>query len=86
VLPGRVRRLAPGHLAGRHVEQPGDARVALQEYDLAVPQDARRPLAKAWFALGLLHVIASLVWGVLQVLGLVALALLVWWLFFKKDD
>ena len=39
-----------------------------------------------WFALGLLHVIASLVWGVLQVLGLIALALLVWWLFFKKDD
>jgi dolichol kinase len=39
-----------------------------------------------WFVLGLLHVIASLVWGILQVLGLVALALLVWWLFFKKDD
>jgi len=39
-----------------------------------------------WLALGLLHVIASLVWGVVQVLGLVALALLVWWLFFKKDD
>ena len=39
-----------------------------------------------WLALGLLHVIASLVWGVLQVLGLIALALLVWWLFFKKDD
>ena len=40
----------------------------------------------AWFVLGLLHVIASLVWGVIQVLGLVALAILVWWLFFKKDD
>ena len=39
-----------------------------------------------WLVLGLLHVIASLVWGVIQVLGLVALALLVWWLFFKKDD
>jgi len=39
-----------------------------------------------WLVLGLLHVIASLVWGVVQVLGLVALALLVWWLFFKKDD
>jgi len=39
-----------------------------------------------WFALGLLHVIASLLWGVVQVVGLVALALLVWWLFFKKDD
>ena len=39
-----------------------------------------------WLALGLLHVIASLVWGIVQVLGLVALALLVWWLFFKKDD
>ena len=39
-----------------------------------------------WLALGLLNVIASLVWGVVQVLGLVALALLVWWLFFKKDD
>ena len=39
-----------------------------------------------WLALGLLHVIASLVWGVLQVLGLVALAVLVWWLFFKKSD
>jgi dolichol kinase len=39
-----------------------------------------------WFVLGLLHVIASLVWGVIQVVGLVALALLVWWLFFKKDD
>jgi hypothetical protein len=26
------------------------------------------------------------VWGVVQVLGLVALTLLVWWLFFKKDD
>ena len=39
-----------------------------------------------WLVLGLLHVIASLVWGVVQVLVLVALALLVWWLFFKKDD
>jgi dolichol kinase len=39
-----------------------------------------------WLVLGLLHVIASLVWGVVQVLGLVALTLLVWWLFFKKDD
>lgn len=39
-----------------------------------------------WLVLGLLHVIASLVWGVVQVLGLVALDLLVWWLFFKKDD
>ena len=39
-----------------------------------------------WLVLGLLHVIASLIWGVVQVLGLVALALLVWWLFFKKDD
>jgi dolichol kinase len=39
-----------------------------------------------WLVLGLLHVIASLVWGVVQVLGLLALAFLVWWLFFKKDD
>jgi len=39
-----------------------------------------------WLVLGLLHVIASLLWGVVQVLGLVALVLLVWWLFFKKDD
>jgi hypothetical protein len=39
-----------------------------------------------WLALGLLHVIASLVWGVLQVAGLIALALIVWWLFFKKKD
>ena len=39
-----------------------------------------------WLALGLLHVIASLVWGVLQVIGLIALAVLIWWLFFKKDD
>ncbi len=39
-----------------------------------------------WLALGLLHVIASLVWGVLQVAGLVALAVIVWWLFFKKSD
>ena len=39
-----------------------------------------------WLVLGLLHVIASLIWGVVQVLGLVALVLLVWWLFFKKDD
>ena len=39
-----------------------------------------------WLALGLLHVIASLVWGVIQVVGLIALGLLVWWLFFKKSD
>ena len=39
-----------------------------------------------WLALGLLHVIASLLWGVLQIAGLVALAVIIWWLFFKKDD
>ena len=39
-----------------------------------------------WLALGLLHVIASLVWGIIQVVGLIALGLLVWWLFFKKSD
>jgi len=39
-----------------------------------------------WLALGLLHVIASLLWGVIQVVGLIALGLLVWWLFFKKSD
>jgi len=39
-----------------------------------------------WLALGLLHVIASVVWGVVQVAGLIALGLLVWWLFFKRGD
>jgi hypothetical protein len=39
-----------------------------------------------WLALGLLHVIASLLWGVVQIAGLVVLAVVVWWLFFKKDD
>jgi len=39
-----------------------------------------------WAVLGFLHVIASLVWGTIQVLGLVALVLVVWWLFFRKDD
>lgn len=39
-----------------------------------------------WLALGLLHVIASLLWGIVQVAGLVLLAVIVWWLFFKKDD
>jgi len=39
-----------------------------------------------WLALGLLHVIASLLWGVIQIAGLVALAVVIWWLFFKKDD
>ena len=37
-----------------------------------------------WLALGLLHVIASLIWAVIQVIVLVALALLVWRLLFKK--
>jgi dolichol kinase len=39
-----------------------------------------------WLALGLLHVIATLVWGAIEVAGLIALVLVVWWLFFKKDD
>ena len=39
-----------------------------------------------WLALGLLHVIATLLWGVVEVAGLIALVLVVWWLFFKKDD
>ena len=39
-----------------------------------------------WLVLGLLHVIASLVWGVIQVAGLLFLAFLVCWLFFKKSD
>lgn len=45
------------------------ARAALQEYDLAVPQDARRPLAKAWFALGLLALLASGLFSILLVLS-----------------
>lgn len=39
-----------------------------------------------WLALGLLHVIATLLWGAVEVVGLIALVLVVWWLFFKKDD
>lgn len=39
-----------------------------------------------WLVLGILHVIASLVWGVIQVAGLLFLGFLVWWLFFKKSD
>ncbi|HEY4927918.1 MAG TPA: hypothetical protein VIH95_02125 [Acidimicrobiales bacterium] len=39
-----------------------------------------------WLALGVLHVIATLLWGVVEVVGLIALVLVVWWLFFKKDD
>jgi|GEM_PF-1596492 len=39
-----------------------------------------------WLALGLFHVIVSLVWSVFEVAALVALVFVVWWLFFKKDD
>ena len=39
------------------------------EFDLAVPQDARRPLAKAWFALGLLALLASGLFSILLVLS-----------------
>ena len=39
-----------------------------------------------WLVLGVLHVVATLLWGVVQVAGLVALVLVVWWLFFRKSD
>ena len=39
-----------------------------------------------WFLLGLLHVIVSLVWGAVEILGVVALVLLVGWLLFRRSD
>jgi hypothetical protein len=37
-----------------------------------------------WFLLGLLHFLASLIWGVVEVAGLVALVLLIGWLLFRN--
>ena len=37
-----------------------------------------------WFLLGILHFLASLVWGVVEVAGLVALVLVVGWLLFRN--
>lgn len=45
------------------------AGAAIHEYALVVPQDARGPLAKAWFALGLLALLASGLFSVLLVLS-----------------
>ena len=36
-----------------------------------------------WFLLGLLHFLASLVWGAVEVVGLVALVVLIGWLLFR---
>ena len=38
-----------------------------------------------WFLLGLLHVLASLVWGAVEVAGLVALVVLIGWLLFRRS-
>jgi hypothetical protein len=37
-----------------------------------------------WFLLGLLHFLVSLVWGVVEVAGLVALVLVIGWLLFRN--
>ena len=40
-----------------------------------------------WFLLGILHFLVSLVWGVVEVAGLVALVLVIGWLLFRdKGD
>jgi hypothetical protein len=39
-----------------------------------------------WFVLGLLHFLASLIWGAVEVIGLVALVVLVGWLLFRRSD
>jgi hypothetical protein len=38
-----------------------------------------------WFLLGLLHFLASLVWGAVEVVGLVALVVLIGWLLFRRS-
>jgi hypothetical protein len=37
-----------------------------------------------WFLLGLLHFLVSLVWGVVEIAGLVALVLVIGWLIFRN--
>ena len=37
-----------------------------------------------WFLLGILHFLVSLVWGVVEVAGLVALVLVIGWLLFRN--
>ena len=39
-----------------------------------------------WFLLGILHFLVSLVWGVVEVAGLVALVLVIGWLLFRNKD
>ena len=81
VPPWRPRFGLCRHYAGQMADDEGSGRSTLGTVALVVGV-----VVVVWLALGLLHVIASLVWGVLQVAGLIALALIVWWLFFKKKD
>ena len=50
------------------LSQPGAAMTHF-DFDLAVPQDARRPLAVAWFALGMMALLASGLFSILLVLS-----------------
>ena len=54
---------------GRTGAVHNDQALAQPDYDLAVPQDSRKPLAMAWLALGLFALLASGLFSILLVLS-----------------